>query len=636
MNGSRRAANRIAFVAIVLAVAAAGAWALYFPVFQAPDEDNHYDYALMLRTALRAPGPAEGPPQNDAHPYVRYLLDATGGVGLRFDPLSREPAGYGTAEFWRGLDRHAPHLDPAWRGAGPMSPVPYLARAYPIGYYAAAAGAIALGDTIVPHSITAEFFAARLFSVVCLGLTLALWWRVLRCMEIGPRAALAVLVLSAFTPIVLQTFSSVQPDCLVAVLVAAIALVALTQRRDGMSARGLATLGVLFALLCITKRHYAVAAALPAAAGVLSAAWVRGARVRRLAVAGALLFVPSLIGWLLTSPLLRTAASGLYLCPAEPARPLLEAIGSALRALPNHTALFVVSALLGGESMQRFWLAFGWYMEPVTLGAPWVTSAALVAAGGFSVAIAVLTGWRIARNAIRIGAIARTSPALAASLAAANVPLNMLLLYIAVLIAALSFTDGSITLQGRYWLPFVPVIWYAAVCLAPGALSPRPATFLRATVLAGSAVLIAAALWFTPQSVAARFFEAPARTDPQREIYAAFDVDGKRRANADFGAVAPGGTLDVAGFAVDLRSAGPVAAAELQIDDGPAVTASPAARPQFACDYVSLSLLNAGFTGRVKAAGLAPGAHRLAVLVRPAWSTAFLDTRARGTFVVTP
>jgi hypothetical protein len=631
-----RTADRVAAFTIVVAVFAAALWALYFPVFAAPDEDNHYDYVLTLRSAGRPIFPPEGPPQNDAHPVVRHLLAASGGVALRFDPLARLPEGYGTRAYWRAVDATAPRIAAPWNGDGRISPVPYLVRAYPIGYYAAAAAVVALSDLVAPGSVTAEFFAARLFSVGLFAITLVLWWRTFRYLDMPPWAALAVLFASAFTPVMLQTFSSVQPDCLVAALIAAIGLATCSQLKLGPTTGGVVVLSLLMALLCITKHHYFVAALLPSAAALVVAARMAGINGRSIAFGAAALMLPSIAGWLVTSPLMRSTAPGLALCiTAQPRPPLMLSLLDTLRALPHHAVLYTESALLGGESMRRFWLAFGWYMEPVVLISKRVTTVVLVILGTFTSLIAALTAVELAKTFRRIAVVWRSRSLLALSFATRNVPAKMFLLYALLLLLALAYTDSSITLQGRYWVPFVPVIWYLAFWIAPRAIA-KHTRLARAITIGGVAFTIVIALMFTPQSVAKRYFDAPASQDGSQEVYGAFEVGGKRFGAADLGHVRRGEPLHVRGIAVDLRSAAPVSENELSVDGQSAVLATPGARPGFACDFVTLSFLHTGFSADIPTAGLAPGPHRISLSVRPAWSASLLDTGTKGTFVVDP
>src|SRR5689334_17474290 len=77
-------------------------WVFLVPIYQAPDESGHLDYAFDLYTAGRLITVREVPPAAGANSYTRYLASS-----IHFDDGKVE-RNYGTGEYFRDLDRNAP------------------------------------------------------------------------------------------------------------------------------------------------------------------------------------------------------------------------------------------------------------------------------------------------------------------------------------------------------------------------------------------------------------------------------------------------------------------------------------------------------------------------------------------------
>ena len=117
------------------------------------------------------------------------------------------PAGYGTAAYYRELDRQAPSVAPGWLPS--RNPV-YL-MVYPFGYYALLALWLAPLGLLAPGSAPL-FFGARLFSVLLLAVSLALTYAVARELRVPPRRALLLTTLVGSFPLVTFVASYAQPD----------------------------------------------------------------------------------------------------------------------------------------------------------------------------------------------------------------------------------------------------------------------------------------------------------------------------------------------------------------------------------------------------------------------------------------
>jgi hypothetical protein len=623
-----RRPSAAAAAVIALAVLLCAAYALLFPIFQNPDENNHYDYALTLRTAERPIRPSEGPGQDNSHPSVRFLLQRTGGRGLRMDPLAKVPAGYGSRAFYDAIDRSAPHIDVHRFREGPLSPVPYLAKSYPLGYYGLAALAVAAGERVWGDGIVEQFFAARALSVLLFLATLIFAWLLFGELNVPAPTALILLAFTAFLPMALQTFASVQPDDLVAALIAATLWLSLLALRRGLPAPMVLIVSVLLAALCATKRHYWLAVSLPVAFAFIATGSARS-RIAR----AALLAVPSLAAYLLTQPFLAAPPGGPMLCgPGAAPAPTPWLAGA---------ADFFDSALLGGHSLRRFWLAFGWGGEggghPIVVVNRSFTEFifALMTAG--TVAIFLLFLVVLGRNLRRLVRIAgHRSAAAALALASRNVALNAYLCYALILLIVIPSLGGAILLQARYWLPFLPVIWYSAIVLVPRALTPRWALPARTIAIVGIAAVIAAGNAFAPASIAGEYFRgAPDRAArASEEVYAVFKSPaGSTRLLAP-DPVAAGTAVMLRGIVVDLRNAAPASAIALQIDGSRSVPATVRRVPTFACNSVALALLDTGFDAQLPTAGLAPGRHEARVRVRTPWSRDWIDTGTSAVFQI--
>jgi hypothetical protein len=300
---------------------------------------------------------------------------------------------------------------------------------------------------------------------------------------------------------------------------------------------------------------------------------------------------------------------------------------------------FFDSALLGGQSMQRFWLAFGWHGRPIdVVNHPFTEFIlALIAAG--TLAIFVLFVVVLARNLGRLVRVARRRSAAAAlALASRNVALNAYLCYAFMLLIVLASLRGAIGLQGRYWLPFLPVIWYCAIVLVPRALPRALARLARATAIVGIAAVIAAGNAYAPASIAGALFrEAPDRAArASEEVYAVFETPAGRTAELALQPVARGTGVPLRGIVVDRRDGAPASAIEVQIDGSRSVAAIGRPAPTFACNNVALALLETGFDARLPTASLAPGRHEARVRVRTPWARDWIDTGTRAVFFVEP
>jgi len=75
MSDARRA-NIAAAIVILLAGGLSTVWVFLVPIFQAPDEPAHFDYAASIYTAHRLITLNDGSPDWIVNPYTKYLMRA--------------------------------------------------------------------------------------------------------------------------------------------------------------------------------------------------------------------------------------------------------------------------------------------------------------------------------------------------------------------------------------------------------------------------------------------------------------------------------------------------------------------------------------------------------------------------------
>ena len=627
-RGERAKRGTILWVAsiVTIGVALGAMWALLLPIFLSPDEDSHYDYALTLFTAGRPLSPSENVVGRDTHPVVAYLMDATHARQQRLDANVGADPGYGSAPYFRKLDAGAPHVDVAKYRNGPIVPVPYLAKTYPIGYYALAALAIRAGDTLAHGSVVAQFFFARFLSVALLVPMLLFSWLSLRELQIGERRSLAILACIALLPMTAWMAGYVQPDNLAAALVAPIVYLGLRLRHVRSAALVPAALGLLLAALMATKHHYFAAVFLPIAAMLAVRLPFRSDPFRAWGCV-AWLVVPPIAAYALTAPLMRSNPGGGGVCEIAGGFAVVRQHGAAAIARFFATGLRSAFAytFLETSGLRSFWLDYTAYRSnSIVLGAPEVSNAVLDTLPTLSLAMAALFIVRMLQVARRLSTVARRrSLRSALRVATSNVLVNAYLCFVLIICAYEMYVGGYIPLQGRYWLPFIAAIWLIAIYLAPRALPRRLARATSAVVLSLILAFDIAASAFTFPSLHARFYGPPRAIEPAEEVYAGLK------------AVPDAGVVRFTGFAVDLRNALPVRSIALRVDGGRPIPAAAGDDPEIECDMEG-TLLRSGFSATYPIGALAPGGHHVVVLVRVPWWPAPIETGGRATFEVAP
>ncbi len=128
-----RAADIGALVAILIAGALSTFWAFYVPIFQAPDEPAHFDYAMSIYQAKRLVRLTDGKPGWLVSPYTNYLLRASDFDRIAWHSSMRAPSGYGTRAYFAEFDAQAPSLTARFPKSDTIN---YIVPDYPFGFYA--------------------------------------------------------------------------------------------------------------------------------------------------------------------------------------------------------------------------------------------------------------------------------------------------------------------------------------------------------------------------------------------------------------------------------------------------------------------------------------------------------------------
>lgn len=509
----RGLAGRLALAAIVVAgVALSAYWAYRVPIFQAPDEDVHFDYVAQLITARRPLRASERPQAERlnpfvpySHPYTWYLRVRTNFDGIRFKPEVKVNPGYGTRSYFAALGREAPRLrQQPLRNA-------WVISEYPVGYYGLAALLAGLAQPVFP-GVVAAFFVARATSVVLFGIGLFAWHAVFRRLCSGRRALLLTAAVALY-PLSSFVSSNVQPDNL-AFTAAGLALasaLAMLRRTGPPGARQLLALGAALALCLLAKYHLFVSVAVPVVAALVARGWRRPWLLPRRRAA--LLLVPGLLA-LALQLWITTGGSGLRnLSYGSRRSQLFEAV--------DHSRLLygvrVFESLLknyfasDGDTFRTFSGSFGWLDTPLVIASPQLDAAIEL---GIKVAMAMVLAFALHRMLdvwARLLRVRRRRRGAAARLLLGNPALNALVCYSALMIGLYLYTANGYLAQARQWFAVMPLLFWAGMDWAPRALpSRRIARVAGGVLLAGLLTYALAGSYWALVAIEARYYHAAA------------------------------------------------------------------------------------------------------------------------------
>ncbi len=316
--------NRLLLPILLIYALLAGAYALYTPAWQAPDEPAHYN-------------------------YVRHLVEEQALPELR-------PGDY-PAEYLEEIKaaRFPTEM--------PIEPIRYESHQPPL-YYLLAAPVFALARAL---GMETPLLPLRLFSVALGLVSIAAGYAALRvALPEHPQLAWGAAAFAATLPMHVAMTGVVNNDVLVELVLALVAWQILITEREGWSDRRAVVLGVLVGLAFLTKLQAYVAAGLVALGWALEArrSWAAGqglgAPIRRgLLMAG--------VALALTLPwLARNMAVYGWSDPLAMGRHAQVAAGQlTTQELLNEIGTLAFVRRFAQTTFQSFWGQFGWMGVPL-------------------------------------------------------------------------------------------------------------------------------------------------------------------------------------------------------------------------------------------------------------------------------
>jgi hypothetical protein len=606
---------------VALSTAVAVAWVFFVPIFEAPDETVHFEYSTALYSAGGLVAPRDAPrvsvPPGRAVPDPAYMEDASAVAVIAEKPDVKAPAGYGSASYYGSVDRLNRRVETTTQLVDPP-----LLRYYPFGYYLLDAAAMGL-VSLFTSSPVALFFGARMLSAALLIPSLLLAYVLFRRLRCTRRLSLAMTGVTGLFPMTSMMASSVQSDNLSFTLVMLVLVAALEVRAKPHHRKWLGVLGLALGALLVTKVHYFAIVAF--AVGAMLLTQRLDSRDRRgWPVELALLAVPSLVLesvqqwlWWGSPALISTAQLG----DVPSYRTALAGGPQAIAGYIVNTVSFTFLDHTFGREFGSFWGVFGWVDTPLVLGSQGLTAVVWLLIAGISMLLLACTLVRLGRVGSSLVRLARRGrPRLALRMAFSNpVAVSYFLL------ALFLFTvEGYPGVQGRYYLPLLPGVFWVALKYAPRALPGKfgPALF-RIQVVGLIAYTVAGSAFAFP-TLAARYYANGRDLVPITRTNLVdvstpgrYSITRLRLPEATLGVGSlPKGRVGVTGWAVDDQASAPARTVFIDIDGRPFQEAvygddSPAAVSALGSDRYS----RCGFDAILDTTVLSVGPHQLTVRV---------------------
>jgi hypothetical protein len=614
--------SRVMVAAVVLASAAVAlTWVFLVPILEAPDETVHFEYSTALYSAGGLVAPRDAArltiPAGRSVPYPKYIEDQSAVAVIAEKPDVKAPAGYGTAPYYESVDRN---LQPVETTAELFNPP--LLRYYPFGYYLLDASVMGV-TSLFTSSPVALFFAARSLSVALLILSLVFTYLILRRLRCGFALSLAVTAVVGLFPMTSMMASSVQSDNLSFTLVSLTLLAGLELRQRPRHRVWTAVLGLALGALLVTKLHYfAIVAVAVIAMLVTQRIDQRDGRGWRFEAA--LLVLPAVV---LESVQVWTQwGAPALIAPAQlgdvaDIRAALAGGPGAVGAYALHIVSFTFLDNTFGREFGSFWGAFGWVDTPLVLGSPGVTVAIWLLFAGMSIGLLACTLLRLGQVAYRLVRVARRGRARRALRIAFSNPVAISYF----LLAAFLFTvEGYPGVQGRYYFPLLPAVFWVALKYAPRALPGKFGPALFRMQVAGLVAYTIAGAFFAFPTLANRYYAHGRELVPvARETLQSVPSEGRyaitrvRLPEATLGVGSlPTGRVGVVGWAVDDLATAPAKTVFIDVDGlafQQAVYGDDS--PQAVSALGSAKFAQCGFDAILDTTHLAPGPHRLTVRV---------------------
>lgn len=491
-------------------------WVFLVPIYEAPDEPTHLDYAFSIYSEGHLLNGRHLLVGGGVHPYTAYLGQVSRQPEIAFQPSVHVPPQYGTGAFYAGVDRGAPSLAGGWHPAF----APLLLAVYPFGYYALLALWIGFLH-LFTHSLVAIFFGARIFSVLLLVCSLILSYGIVRELRLGRWLGVLLVGVIGFFPLTSFVASYIQPDNLSLTLVSLCLYAALVVRRRPDSLGMLAILGAGLGLLLVTKYQFYGCVLLP----------VLGMLIAERLFAPATRLTWKRLAACLAPPSLLLGLVQLWVVWGARA-PYSAAIGSrSVNGEMNYAAAyeawhrglgfflhFVVTGVHnayieyfhGGGSFISFLGQFGWLDAPLFFGSVDTTYHVRRWAADLTFVILVLSAVRLAQVSYRLLRLARRSRwRTAVRLATYNPLYNSLFLFTVFMVFLYVMTANTFGAQGRNWFPYILPMFLMGVVYAPKALPVRWAQRLFSQLVLVCLLLYAVfGSYYAVKSVTNRYYGA--------------------------------------------------------------------------------------------------------------------------------
>lgn len=469
-----RAANAAAIAVILMAGALSATWAFIVPIFQAPDEPAHFDYAMSIYGARRLIRSNDGKVDWIVSPYTTYLLQASQFNRIQRHSSMRVPAHYGSASYFARVDAEAPSLREPILPNGRIS---YVMPFYPPGFYALEAvwmGVVAKAS----NSIVATFFAGRLLCVFLL--MLSLYYNYRTALNLGVPSWLSVGLIGAigFFPMTSFVSSYIQPDDLAYALVSASLFYATQLRGRALDFWSVFPLGLSLGLLAITKYQFFVSVAIPSFLFVgsrLLTGVKASTRWRVLLGLGLPTVVLLLLAQLLVGQF-SNARSGLHsdALLAYFRSVLASGVLPTLRYLAVTTVGAFVDFFIYGSCAAGYWQVMGWFDTPLVILNGQIEMLLRLGISLITIVVAVVVGFGVvtrARLLVRAGARHHISAAL--RVAFGDPVFTSYLCFILTMFTLYVLTANAFAAEGRHFYPFIFPAFLCLIWYAPRILNKR-------------------------------------------------------------------------------------------------------------------------------------------------------------------
>ena len=618
--------QRLVLVSIVVGASALSLyWAFLVPIFQAPDEQVHLDYALSIYRAhglLNLRDRATTPSFTGyLDPGINYLVRRTGFFNVLSQPSVGMASDYGQKGYYSALDRNAPS------SVSVANENPLLVYYYPFGYYALVAAW--LGVLLPLHlSLVGIFFAARILSVLLLAITLLFTYGVARELKVKPALALTLTGVIGFFPLTSFVSSYVQPDNLSFTLVTLCMYLALRARRAAFAGRWVAGLGLSLGALLVTKYQFYICVLIPVIAMLATELLFAPRRWRGHK------FVPARLLWLFApsamfgSIQLWVVAGGAMSTNGNPFAVSTAAFSQNAAGGPVALFWYTVADLRAafdyyylGPASHSFWGVFGWLDAPILIHSPRVSDLVQAVEVGATILILVLMLIRMENTITRLIAIARRGRRRwALRIAFGNPFLNSYLIFTVFMFGLWVLTNASFGPQGRNWLPYLLPAFSVGAIYAPKVLTHKGSRAVFSGLVVASLVLYCAVGgYYSIKTVKQRYYGQALSVSavnltglPHLDSGSAGGIDTIE--GPGWPDVAQGNFVTITGWTVDEAHQAPGSAVVLIVDgnlDFPGVYGF--ARQDVVDKYHLEAYRNSGFSVAFSTSGMSVGPHQLTV-----------------------